>query len=87
MFLNKIILIRLILRQKFNFNIPESGNVSLKVFNILGKEILTLLDGQKNAGSYSVTFNPGAYKISSGVYIYILKFKGMQLSQKMIYLR
>lgn len=72
---------------KIDFNLPESGNVSLTVYNILGKEVASLMNEQKNAGSYSVTFNPEPDKISSGIYFYVLKFKGMQLSHKMIFLK
>jgi hypothetical protein len=70
---------------KISFSIPKTGNVSLKVYDILGREVSTLIDGLENTGSYSVTFNPE--NISSGVYFYVLKFNGMQLSHKMIYLK
>ena len=72
---------------KINFRIPESGNVSLKIYNVLGKEIFTLLDEQKNPGSYSVTFNPETNNLSSGVYFYVLNFHGTQLTHKMIFLK
>jgi hypothetical protein len=72
---------------KIEFNLPESGNVTLTIYNILGKEVASLMNEKKNAGSYSVTFNPRPDKISSGIYFYVLKFKGMQLSHKMIFLK
>jgi hypothetical protein len=50
------------------FSIPNSGNVSLKIYNILGKEVATIYDGFLNAGSYSEQFD-GSF-ISSGVYFY-----------------
>nr|MCU0344862.1 T9SS type A sorting domain-containing protein [Ignavibacterium sp.] len=53
-----------------SFTIPVSGNVSLKVFNILGKEVATLISEIKSAGNYSVDFN--AAGLSSGVYFYQL---------------
>ncbi|HVO73208.1 MAG TPA: CHRD domain-containing protein [Ignavibacteriaceae bacterium] len=53
-----------------NFQIPERTNVSLKVFDILGREVLTLLDEVKEPGIYNVTFNAAGF--SSGVYIYRL---------------
>jgi hypothetical protein len=68
-----------------SFSIPETGNVSLKVYDIIGREVSTLINEQKNAGSYAVAFNPE--NIASGVYFYILKFKGMQISHKMLYLK
>jgi len=53
------------------YQIPEAGVVSLKVYDILGREITTLVNETKPAGSYSVNFN--ASHLPSGVYIYELK--------------
>ncbi len=53
-----------------NFSLPVSGFVSLKVFDVLGREVATLVDKQINAGSYTVNFD--ASKLSSGVYFYRL---------------
>ena len=53
-----------------NFEMPSGGNVSLKVYDITGKEIVTLAEGYRNQGSYSVSFNGSG--LSSGVYIYKL---------------
>lgn len=72
---------------RINFSLPKPGNVSLKVYNILGGEVFTLIDEQKNTGNYTVTFDPGSHEISSGVYFYVLKYDGMQLSHKMIFLK
>ena len=69
------------------FTLPEAGNVTLKIYNILGKEILTLLNEDRNSGTYTVSFNPEQYGLASGVYIYKIRHKGMHLSHKMIYLK
>jgi hypothetical protein len=53
-----------------NFALPKSGNVSLKVYDILGREVSTLVDGNMNAGYHQVNFN--ASKLASGVYFYRL---------------
>lgn len=42
---------------RINYEIPNAGNVTLKVYDILGKEVATLVNGFKNAGKYSVYFN------------------------------
>lgn len=55
---------------KINFDIPKSGLTSLKVYDILGNLIYSLVDGQLNAGSYSYDFS-GA-DLSSGIYYYKL---------------
>ncbi len=52
------------------FSVPNEGNVSLKIYNILGAEIATLINESKPAGTYNVTFN--ASDLSSGVYFYKL---------------
>lgn len=60
---------------KIRFDIGSNGNVKLVIFDLLGRNIKTLLNEYRNAGSHEVTFNaadlPGGlyfYKISSGNY-------------------
>ena len=53
-----------------SYSIPMTSNVSLKIFNVLGKEVATLVNETKNAGNYSINFN--AVGLSSGVYFYQL---------------
>ncbi|MFA7288457.1 MAG: T9SS type A sorting domain-containing protein [Melioribacteraceae bacterium] len=52
------------------FNMPRSGLASLKIFDILGREIATLMNEIKDAGTYKVTWNGSG--LSSGIYIYKL---------------
>jgi len=68
-----------------NFAIPKTGVVSLKIYDLLGKEVMTLLNAEKEAGKYSVTFN--ASKLGSGVYFYTLKSNGYSESKKMMLLK
>src|SRR5690606_34220630 len=53
------------------YQIPNDGIVKLKIFNILGQEILTLVHEEKTVGRYEVNFD--ASKFASGVYIYKLQ--------------
>jgi hypothetical protein len=53
---------------KISFSLPEAENVSLKIYNILGSEITTLVNENLNAGSYQVEFD--ASNLASGTYIY-----------------
>lgn len=55
---------------KISFNIPQSDHVTLKVYDMMGKEVATLVNSQMNMGSYNVNFN--AANLSSGVYFYKL---------------
>ncbi|RPI66867.1 MAG: T9SS C-terminal target domain-containing protein, partial [Ignavibacteriales bacterium] len=56
------------------FSLPESGIVSLKIYNVLGNEVSTLLNNRLNAGTHNVVFN--ALNLSSGIYYYRLEFEG-----------
>ncbi len=53
------------------FAIPEDNFVSLKVFNVLGEEMVTLVNEMKSAGTYNVEFN--ASSLPSGMYLYVLR--------------
>lgn len=67
------------------FDIPKSNFVSLKVYDMLGKEITTLVNGNYNAGSYSVNFE--AANFSSGVYFYKILSGNYSEIKKMILLK
>jgi hypothetical protein len=64
-----------------DYRLPTSGYVKLKVYDLLGKEIGTLIDGRQRAGYHSVTFN--AYNLPSGVYFYELNAGGKTYLRKM----
>ena len=54
------------------FSIPEAGNYTLKVYNLLGQEVGTLVNGQINAGTHAATFD--ASNLASGIlYIQIIR--------------
>jgi hypothetical protein len=57
---------------KIEFSVPQKGFVTLKIFDILGKEVTSLINKEMSAGIYSVEFNPGSKNLSSGVYYYKL---------------
>jgi hypothetical protein len=67
------------------FAIPEAGNVTLKVYDVTGKEIATLVNGYKTAQSYEVQFD-GA-NLSSGVYFYKLNTDNFTQTKKMILMK
>ncbi|MGD8777654.1 MAG: T9SS type A sorting domain-containing protein [Ignavibacteria bacterium] len=54
-----------------NYQIPETGNVTLKVYDVLGREVKTLVNETQKAGIYEVGFN--ASNLASGIYIYRLQ--------------
>lgn len=65
-----------------NFAIPKSGLVSLKVYDVLGLEVKSLVNEIKNAGSYSVEFD--ASNLSSGMYFYLLEVNGYADTKNMM---
>lgn len=67
---------------KINFSIAKSGFVSLKVYDILGKEVAILVNDIKQAGDYSVDFN--ASYLASGTYFYKIETNGFSEIKKMM---
>ncbi len=67
------------------YQLPTAGNVSLKVFDVLGKEVAVLVDEYKNSGKYSVNFDAG--NLSSGVYIYTIKSGDLISSKKLMLMK
>jgi hypothetical protein len=64
------------------FAIPQTEHVMLKVYDLLGREVATLVDEARNAGSFNETFD--ASKLASGVYIYKLSAGVYSASRKLI---
>ncbi|MGE5401462.1 MAG: T9SS type A sorting domain-containing protein [Ignavibacteriales bacterium] len=70
---------------EIKFSIAKDGMVSLKVYDILGKEVATLVNQEMSKGNYSVTLN--ASTLTSGIYIYQLNTNGILMSRKMTLLK
>lgn len=67
------------------WQMPEAGFVTLKIYDVLGREVITLINEELNAGSHQINFN--AYNYSSGVYFYQLKTENYIETKKMILLK
>ncbi len=67
------------------YSIPNSEFVTLKVYDVLGKEVATLVNEEKPAGSYKVEFKTA--DIPSGVYFYRMQTQNFSVTKKMILLR
>jgi hypothetical protein len=75
---------------KIEFVIPKSSFVSLKIYDLLGREVASLVNEEKNPGSYEVEFSAkggDAYNLSSGTYFYQIKAGDFVKTKKMIYLK
>lgn len=73
------------------YSIPELMNVRIDVFNVLGQKITTLINEQKPAGNYKVTYNASAtaygVNLSSGIYYYQITTNEFRQTSKMILVR
>lgn len=67
---------------KISYTLPKAGNVELKVYDLLGREVATLVNETKQPGMYSVDFN--ASNLASGVYFYSIKANDFSAVKKMI---
>jgi hypothetical protein len=67
---------------KINYTLSEAGLVQLKVYNILGVEVASLVNEYKYSGNHSVDFE--AAKLSSGVYLYQISVNNFTQTRKMI---
>ena len=65
--------------------LPQDGYVSLKIYNVLGQEIATLVSDNLLAGSYQYVWN--ASNFASGIYVYRLEAKGSMMDRKMILMK
>jgi beta-xylosidase len=68
-----------------SFDLPSKNYVSLKIFDLLGKEITTLIAGEKTAGEHSVEWN--ASSVSSGVYFYRMQAGNFNETKKLVLLK
>lgn len=67
------------------FDIAERTHIALKVFDVLGREVETLVNEQKEAGRYSIPFD--ASKLASGVYLYRIKAGNFVETRKLVLLK
>lgn len=70
---------------QIKFSLPSSQKVIIKIYDILGREIETLINEERAAGNYQIEFN--AKSLSSGVYYYRLESGSYSKTLKMIYLK
>jgi len=72
------------------FDMKEKGPVTLKIYNVAGQLVRTLVDERKDAGAYSIAWdgrnNTGA-TVASGIYFYKMETKGFSATKKLVMLR
>ena len=67
------------------YSLPKAQFVTLKVYNVLGQEVATLVEAQQSAGYYQVSFN--ADRLASGIYFYVLRTNNYSATRKMMFLK
>ena len=73
-----------------SYVLPSSAHVSLNVYDVLGREVATLMEGYRKAGSHRVYWNGldrEGRQVSSGIYLYRLQAGGFRESKRMTLLR
>ena len=67
------------------FGLPEAGNVQLEVYNMLGQKVAELVNGRKNAGWHTISFD--ASQLASGIYIYRITSGNYVKTNKMLLIK
>jgi hypothetical protein len=70
---------------EISFDLPQASHVNLTIYNVLGQKVQTLVDEQREAGSYTVTWDASPY--SSGVYFYRISADNFSNTKKMLMLK
>jgi hypothetical protein len=70
---------------KIHYEVPKTGYVSIKVFDMLGREVSTLVNGNVQAGYYAFDFDASA--LTRGVYFYKMTAGSFEKTMKMIVLK
>jgi hypothetical protein len=72
-------------RTNISFYLPQTSDIKLDVFNVLGESVETIVNGELSSGFHTVTFN--GRNLASGVYLILLEANELRLSRKMLLLK
>jgi len=72
---------------KIKYSVKETNYVEIKLYDLIGREIATLVDEIKNAGIYEVDFDASKFDLSSGVYFYQMKAGNFTSIRKMVLIK
>ncbi len=75
---------------KISFTIPKAGDVTIKIYDIQGRKVTTLVNASMNAGTHQVVWNgtnSSGVRVASGMYVYTMKSENIALSKKMVLMK
>lgn len=73
-----------------SYTLPKQDHVQIKIFDVLGSEVLNLIDEQKPAGKYSILWNGvdnNGKQVTSGIYFYTIRTKEFKKTKKMVLIK
>jgi Secretion system C-terminal sorting domain len=70
-----------------DYSVPKNSFVTLKVYNVLGQEVATLVNGMQQPGNYVATFDANGSALASGVYFYRLQAANVSITKKMLLMK
>jgi len=77
-------------KTEIRFGLPSAQRVNLRIYDIQGRQVRTLLDGRMDAGMHAISWNgvdDAGRQVSSGVYFYVLQGEDVKLREKMVLLK
>lgn len=69
------------------YQLAKQGHVTLRVYDMLGRLVETIVDAEKPAGNYEIQFPAGNLQLASGVYIYTMNVNGLTFSKKLLLMK
>ena len=75
---------------EIQYSLPDDGRITLKIYDVMGREITTLVDANKLRGRYTIRWNGKDRQgrdVTSGMYFYQIRFKDQTLTRKLLLIR
>lgn len=70
-----------------SYSLPRQEKVTIKIYDILGREMANIVNGEQSEGVHTISFNPVDYHLASGMYVYQMCTSKKQLIKNMLYLK
>ena len=77
-------------RTIIKYNLPEKGNVSINIFDVIGRKVTSLADQEQSSGEHYILWDgkdSSGNAVASGIYLYNIKYRNKSVSKKMLLIR